>query len=161
MISFLYWAGLTGLCLFFSCMDNNNNNLQFEWPNMQMCCFRLKLAALHFNEHINHPQATTKQGVRNNMRWCSQSTKKEGILWRLCMVQICYKSLTIIYTTMHTRLHWTTAARDCEALLGMSNQTKKIQSLCVLHLSDRTRQQQYSSTKVDLTFKYNCIFIGY
>ena len=37
--------------------------LQFEWPNMQMYCFRLKLAALHFNENSNCPQATTKQGV--------------------------------------------------------------------------------------------------
>ena len=46
---------------------------------------------------------------------CATSSSKT-FLGRLRMVWTCYKILKIIYITMYTRLPWTTAARDCEAV---------------------------------------------
>ena len=122
---------------------------------MQMYCFTLKLAALHFNENSNRPQATKKQGVEQyeveQYEVVQPKYKKGEYLVRKVLVKIwiCYRFLKIIYLFNHA--YKVTLNNCCKRLwssatwLGMSNQTEKIQNLCVLRLSDQTRQQQYSS----------------
>ena len=52
-------------------------------------CFRLKLAALHFNENSNRPQAVTKKGVKQ-YDIVHPKYKKGGYLVRKVHVKAMY-----------------------------------------------------------------------
>ena len=113
------------------------------------------------------PQATTKQGVEQ-YEVVQPKYKKGGYLvWKVLvkatygmnMLQI-FKNYIQPCIQGYLEQLLQETVKQCN-MIGHEQSDGEVQSLCALHLRNRTRQQQYSSTEVDLTFKYNCIFIGY
>ena len=123
-------------------------------------CFRLKLAALHFNENSNRPQAMTKKGVKQydivHPKYrlpCTQGSCKSYIWYASLILMSVLKDMFKLQVMLNS--YYKRLLNNAEWEEAFSQMEKSLNHF-VQHMSDQIKQLLYNNTRVALVLLSLC-----